>query len=237
MNSAAPILASRQCIPHQLDSAEGRAIYDRYLDSRNRYKQDFFDEVADLPSTTPLLEVASGYGGVGLNILTRTSLPMVAVCESDAAAAAYRARLDNAARADSTMAHRVRALSLRVDPDGIPDQGAGRFDVIYCLNIMHRWRDTIVALEHLATLLTIGGTLLASDLRRDPDPFITEYVLRELAADTSRDGKAWLTTFIESLWSSHTVAQLSDELATSQITDWDVYPDGPMALTVRISRR
>lgn len=155
----------------------------------------------------------------------------MALAESGAAAALYRDRAAAAGLADR--------LEIRVQDAARIDGPPGRYGVVYSVNALHTWADPAAVLARPTRLLAPGGVLLVSDLRRDADPFITEYVLRELAQEPGPEGEYRARTFAESLASALTVDELTAALAA-----WpgphpprrQVAPDGAMAVTIRIWR-
>ncbi|TMU99992.1 class I SAM-dependent methyltransferase [Streptomyces sp. DASNCL29] len=236
--TAPPFFADRMPPEHPRTTAAERTAYDRYLAARNHYKEELLDEVVAAASDSPggpVLEVGTGYGALGVELLRRAAreapLELHAVCESEAARELYARRLHEAG---------VTAR-LRVAPGGVPDPDDAawrgrRFGTVYSANAFNTWPDPAGALGRLAALTAPGGRVLVNDLRRDPDPFILEYSLREMADDTSEEGRYRLRTYLTSLQGAYTRAEVRALLRHAGLTSWTAAPDGPMALTLRFRR-
>ncbi|GAA2566579.1 class I SAM-dependent methyltransferase [Streptomyces lienomycini] len=245
MAAAVPLFfADRMPADHPRATATERAAYDRYLAARNHYKEELLDEVVAAVRDGrggPVLEVGTGYGGLGTELLRRTApdpagtpdapgapFELYAVCESEAARELYARRLREAGL----------TARLCVAPGGVPDPDddfwrGRRFGTVYSANAFNAWPDPAGVLTRLAALTAPGGRVLVNDLRRDPDPFILEYSLREMADDTSSQGRYRLCTYLASLQAAYTCAEAGTLLRDAGLTAWTVSPDGPMALTLR----
>lgn len=227
----APSLAVRVPARHPRSTDDERQAYDRYLAERGRHKGEFLEEVLAAAGPGPVLEAGFGYGGLGVRLLRLRPVELHAVCESDEAAALYGRRLAEAGT----------AATVHTVPGGVLDAAeepwnALRFSAVYCANALALWPDPAAALRRLAALLAPGGQVLVSDLRRDPDPFILEYSLREMAADTSDEGRYRLRTFLASLNGAYTLPEAQSLLDAADLRHWRAEADGPMTLVIRYGR-
>ncbi|MFJ2744546.1 class I SAM-dependent methyltransferase [Streptomyces sp. NPDC087440] len=230
MSTAGP-LALRVPARHPRSTAQERQAYDRYLAERGRYKGEFLRDVLDAAGAGPVLEAGPGYGGLGGELLRLGPTELHAVCESHEAAALYERRLADAG---------ARAV-VHTAPQGVPNPARApwntrRFTVVYSANTLGGWPDPAAALRRLAGLLVPGGQVFVSDLRRDPDPFILEYALREMADDTSQEGSYRLRTFLTSLHGAYTLPETEALLTAAGLHDWRAEADGPMTLAIRHRR-
>ena len=65
------IFVNRKTYQCRIGSLEEAAAFDRYLDSRNKYKLDFIDLVCSRIGQGPVLDWSGGSGCVGLEVLRR----------------------------------------------------------------------------------------------------------------------------------------------------------------------
>jgi SAM-dependent methyltransferase len=238
----APLFAERTPVCHERNTPALRAQYDAYLASRLQYKKDFFADLATLAEPcrsasrggADVLEVGTGYGAPALALIALTPVRVHATAEDLEAAGCYRTRLVAAGTTEGATPA-AELLEVLIVPGGIPVDLGQRYQLVYSVNTLHTWADAGVVLAALDALLAPGGTLLVTDVRRDPDPFITEYVLRELAAAGDEEGVYRARTLTESLSSAFTVGELLDLAAAADRSRWQVDADGPMAMTLRIT--
>ncbi|MCG6495559.1 class I SAM-dependent methyltransferase [Kitasatospora sp. A2-31] len=211
---------------HRLADEADRLAYDRYVAARNQYKEEFLDLLeAACADGGPVLEVGPGYGGFASLLLARRPVDLRVLCTDPNAVAPLRERLGEA----------VPVGHWRPG-DPLPDGLAGGFALAYSVHALGECTEPADLLRDFAGALAPGGRLLVNDLRRDPDPFILEYTLREMAADDSPDGQYRLRTYLDSLRGAWTCAELRARLDAAEMADWVVDPDGPMALTVEHHR-
>jgi SAM-dependent methyltransferase len=223
MATATHVLRPRRAGLDWSRGEDGAGCLDRYLESRRVYKHDLVEELVSVAGSGQLLEVSNGLGGLGVELLTRTSAELHSICESDAARRLYAEKLRRAGV--------DRRCRLHVaNPWRLP---AESFATTWSVSVLHEWerpRETIRAL-HAAT--AAGGLVLIDDLRRDADPFITEYVLRELAGDET-DGPGFRArAFARSLSSAYTVDELRELLVASAVGPFELDAQ-PMTVTARI---
>jgi SAM-dependent methyltransferase len=229
--ATAPSLAVRTPACHPRSTDGQRQAYDHYLAERGRYKAEFLDEVLAAAGPGPVLEAGFGYGGLGVELLRRARVDLHAVCESDDAAVLYERRLAEAGA----------AATVHTVPGGVPDSAEEpwqrlRFTAVYSVHTFAAWPDPAAALRRLAALLAPGGRAFVSDLRRDPDPFILEHSVREMAADTTGAGRYRLHTFLASLHGAYTLPEAEALLAAAGLHDWQAEADGPMTFAIRYGR-
>ncbi|MEU1503453.1 methyltransferase domain-containing protein [Kitasatospora sp. NPDC005748] len=210
---------------HRLSDEADRLAYDRYVAARNQYKEEFLDLLESACTDGPVLEVGPGYGGFAALLLARRPVDLRVLCTDPGAVAPLRERLGAAVPVDHWPAGAP-----------LPAPLAGRHPLVYSVHALGECTDPTALLRGAARALAPGGRLLVNDLRRDPDPFILEYTLREMAADDSPDGQYRLRTYLDSLRGAWTGAELRQLLDVAGMADWAVGPDGPMALTVEHHR-
>ncbi|WP_316525663.1 methyltransferase type 11 [Kitasatospora brasiliensis] len=211
----------------RLDTEPDRRAYDRYLTARNRYKEEFLDRLAQARADGggPVLEAGPGYGGFATLLLARGPVDLRVLYTHPGAGKLLREHLGEAAQAEHW------------DPDTpLPEPLAGRHTLVYGVHALGGPTEPTGRLAALAGALAPGGRLLVNDLRRDPDPFILEYTLREMSADDSPEGGYRLRTYLDSLRGAWTCAELRARFDAAGMDDWTVQPDGPMALTVEYRR-
>lgn len=226
------IFEHRQRFTPNLRCTEEAMSFDRYLASRARYKKVFLDRVAELADSGSMLEVGHGYGSLGLELLQRTSGPLLCLASNRHARRLLERRL--AAR---RLIGRCRVWVAAVDaPSRAEAPLANRFRAVYSVNCLHEWDDPAYRLQRLLALVEPGGTLLVNDLRRDANPFITEYLLRDMAAVDSDEGRRHLQIFLRSLRSAYTADELDRQLRSAGVPGFRFEEDGPMTLTLRIDK-
>ena len=111
------------------------------------------------------------------------------------------------------------------------------FELIYSVNSLHEWEDPIALLRNAWEHLREDGWIILNDLRRDSDPFITEYVIREMAADQTVEGRFRLQVFLRTLESAYTCEEATELLQASGLSPFFVDADEPMTLTIRIGKQ
>ncbi|MGW6912953.1 methyltransferase domain-containing protein [Kitasatospora sp. NPDC054939] len=207
---------------HPLATAAERAAYDRYVAARNGYKEEFLDLLEAACDEGPVLEVGPGYGGFAALLLARRPVDLRVLCTDPEAVALQRGRLGGAV----PVGHWA--------PGAAPPPG--QYALVYSVHALGECAEPVPLLTALAGALAPGGRLLVNDLRRDPDPFILEYTLREMAADDSPDGAYRLRTYLDSLRGAWTCAELRERLDAAGTAGWTTRTEGPMALTVEHTR-
>ncbi|MFI6443632.1 class I SAM-dependent methyltransferase [Kitasatospora sp. NPDC050543] len=217
--------ATRVPAAHPLDTAAQRLAYDGYLAARNQYKEEFLDRLAEECGEGPVLEVGPGYGGFATGLLARRPLELRLLCTDPGAVELARGRLGTAAE-----------VEYWAPGQPLPAALLGRYALVYGVHLLGGDGDPLPLLRESARALAPGGRLLVNDLRRDPDPFILEYTLREMAADDSPEGGYRLRTYLHSLNGAWTSAELRERLDAGGLAHWPVTAEGPMALTVEHRR-
>lgn len=203
-------------------SAEETPRFDRYLESRNRYKGELIDELAAAVTGGPVLEAGSGLGAVGVELLRRTTAPLVITCESRHAVVCQADRLRREGLAD-----RCRLTLDEHEPDG-------EYELVYSVNNLHEWPRPGAVLTRLHGSARRGGLVVVNDLRRDADPFITEYVLRELA-DGTEEGRYRAGAFVHSLAAAYSLDEVRDLVAGLGFRHAEIDGDA-MTVTVRLRK-
>ncbi|MCA1604035.1 MAG: class I SAM-dependent methyltransferase [Acidobacteria bacterium] len=226
------LFPSRQTSGSWLRSADEAPHFDRYLESRNRYKDELITELAASVTDGPVLEVGNGFGAVGIELLRRTTVALFSVCESHFARDCYAERLRR-----HGLFTRCR-LSVHQVGSGQPlPWPAGRFELVFAVNSLHEWQRPGEVLPALYRLACDGGSVVLNDLRRDADPFITEYVLREMAADTTPEGRYRARTFVRSLAAAYSAEEVRRLLADADFPQVEVDDGDAMTLTLRIRKQ
>jgi SAM-dependent methyltransferase len=203
--------------------------FDRYLEGRKRYKGDLLEALAEGVTTGPVLEVNNGFGAFGVELLDRTGAALHALCEDERARRLYRRKLR-----ERGLTGRCRLLDRR---GGAWPFAPGTFELAYSINCLHEWDCPREVLEELYPLLRPGGALVVNDLKRDADPFITEYVIREMAAEESEEGRFHLDVFLRSLRSAWSVDELKELLSGTGFDEVAVDAGDAMTVTLWIRKR
>jgi SAM-dependent methyltransferase len=225
------LFPSRQTSGLWLRSADEAPHFDRYLESRNRYKGEFIADLAASVTDGPVLEVSNGFGAVGVELLRRSTVTLVSVCESDPARDCYAERLRQHGLVD-----RCRLTVRAVDSRPAPPWPAGPFELVFSVNSLHEWERPDEVLRQLSELARDGGSVVVNDLRRDADPFITEYVLRELAADTTAEGRYRTRTFVHALAAAYSTAEVRRLLTEAGLRHAEIDDGDAMTVTLRIRK-
>jgi SAM-dependent methyltransferase len=222
------IFTDRRPYRRRISSPEEAALFDRYLQSRNGYKQDFFDAAAGRIGAGPVLEWSGGYGAIHREILSRKAVPLCRVCD-DRWSCDLRPMGPGTPPQVACRVERTRGAPL-------PFRGAA-FEVVVSANLLHEWDDLATFFHEAHRLIGTGGAAFINDLRRDSDPFITEYVIHELAGDATDEGRYRLDAFLRSLRSAYTVGEVVDALGACGLPDARVEDESPMTLTVLLEKR
>lgn len=193
----------------------------RYLKSRNRYKRDLLDRLVEVSGDGPVLDWSGGYSCLGQELAREASVPTYRVC-SDAWSARLAAK-PRAAGYRGTVRAAGRALPFP----------AGAFRLVICINSLHSWDRPEGLFLEAHRLVTAGGQAVVNDLRRDADPFLAEYVLRELAGGPGRGARFGARAFARSLRSSYTPGEVRAALDRCGLEAARV-DDDPMTLTAWI---
>ncbi len=208
---------------------EALALCDEYLRGRRAYKEEFCERVrAQVPSGR-LLEVSSGWGYTGLDVIApRPALRLCVLGERHDVLARARANA-----AGEELLGRWRAALGR--GEAMPFRNAS-FDAAVSANALHTWDDPRAVLREMRRVVRPGGALLLNDLRRNADEFIAEYVIREMSADTSPLGTFGLRRFVGSWRASYTPEEVEALLREAGLEDFVVEEEGALTLTVAAPR-
>lgn len=136
---------------------------------------------------------------------------------------------------------RLRRLAQRVHlllgGDDKALRTGSRFSLIYSVNRLHLWAAPAQTILRLYRLLKPGGTLVINDLRRDADPYITEYIIREMSDAPPEAGRFPLYTFLTALRSAYTSAEVASLLGDTGLAQQQLSVDCGDAMTVTIKLR
>lgn len=213
--------------------------FDRYLEGRKRHKAELMDALAGAVTTGPVLEAGNGFGAYGVELLERTGAPLYAWCADPWARRLYRRKLHERGHAGRCRLVRRRpgdGPAVAVDGE-TADGPPGAFEVVFSVNCLHEWERPAEVLREAYALLRPGGVLAANDLRRDADPFITEYVLREMAAEESDEGRFRLDVFLRSLRSAWSAEELREAVEGAGLGAVEVDTGEAMTVTLWIRKR
>jgi SAM-dependent methyltransferase len=217
------ILTKRAQYRHQVEGGVEAVAFDRYLRSRNRYKLELIEQVVGEVSDGPLLDWSGGYASFGSEVLRRRPMPSVRVCSD-----AWSVRL---ARRRGAAAQQVL---FRAAGTPLPLRGSS-FRVVLSANFLHEWDRPGLLFSEVHRLLAPGGLAVVNDLRRDAEPFLIEFVLRELAGGPARVAGVGARAFARSLASAYTPAEVREALDRAGTAGARV-EEQPMTLTVWIRK-
>lgn len=193
-------------------------LFDDYVLSRERYKLELIETLARTIGEGPVLEVSGGYGSIGAQLAQRRNSEFYISCDCEHARLLSEKRRGQAQIPE----HRYRLLTT------VPQE---KFELVYCVNTLHTWNSPVPKLGELRGYLRSGGVLVINDLRRDANPFITEYVIREMAADETDKGQHHLSTFLLSLRSSYSASEVALLLEEAGCDRFSLDEDEPMTIT------
>lgn len=215
---------------HELVQSEATArAYDRYLLSRNQYKQELITSMARTITRGPALELNGGFGFIGIELLKRKRFPLFSECSRPWSQALYRDKIAN---------HGLDGVCrLFVGEAGMLPFASGEFEVVYAVNSMHEWEDPLPFLKEIHRVLRPGGTAFLNDLRRDADPYITEYIIREMAGDESEEGRSHLDFFLHSLQSTYSSGEVRDMVEARGFPESHLDTEEAMTFTIKIFKK
>jgi SAM-dependent methyltransferase len=217
-------LAARRPFPCREGGREAALRLDAYVLSRERYKDDLVQWLTKLTHGGLVLEASNGYGSIGISLAETKTSEVYTLCECQEI---YEIR--QAQAVGELVADTHYQVVREIPPDVL-------FDLIYSVNTLHEWENPALALRQLFHSLKPGGSLVINDLRRDGDPFITEYVIRELAADSTETGQYYLTTFLASLCSAYSARELRLVIEESGLEDPIMDTQEPITITATIRK-
>lgn len=208
-----------------LGKNEAEAL-ERYLQRRNAHKEEFVEAIVGGISDGPVLEANGGFGTLGAELLRRRRFALHCLCE-----APFGQSLCERHLAGAGFVARCHPGSRRLDDLSL---APAAFELVYSVNCLHEWPHPDAAFTKLYELVRDGGVLVVNDLRRDADPYITEYVLREMAADQSAEGCFDLQMFLRSLQSAWSVAEVREVIESLGLGAYELKAGDAMTLTARI---
>nr|VFK25643.1 MAG: Methyltransferase domain-containing protein [Candidatus Kentron sp. MB]VFK29625.1 MAG: Methyltransferase domain-containing protein [Candidatus Kentron sp. MB]VFK74840.1 MAG: Methyltransferase domain-containing protein [Candidatus Kentron sp. MB] len=201
--------------------------YDRYLRERRGRKEAFYQEVTRETKGINALEVSGGWGYTGIDVLMRSpGLHMKVLAEHPVAC---QVGLRNALEA--SVEDRCTFVIGSEERIPLADQSV---DIVVSTNRLHRWERPLDVIREMARVTRRGGIVWINDLRRDPDEFIVEYVIRELRRDTSDFGSFALDRFVRSWRASYLPGEIERMLQLAQFDTALIMEDGALAQTIRI---
>jgi len=219
------ILAGRHQFQAWSRSYEDALLFEDYFLDRERYKEELVEVLAGMIHQGPVLEASKGYGSIGTRLAQARKCDFRILCDSEHARGLCEARRSR----EQIPAHRYRILS------EIPQEPV--FELVYSVNTMHEWNAPELILRRLFGCVKPGGGLLINDLRRDANPFITEYVIREMAADETETGRHHLRTFLSSLQSAYSPSEVASILESACPGEISIENDEPMTVTAVVRKR
>lgn len=218
-----------QRTPSNPTPADGAALalHDAYLRARRGYKHEFCELARARAPAGRLLEVSAGWGYAGLDVIAPR--PDLSLCVLGARADVLALARGNAV-AEGLMGRWQAALG---GDESMPFRDAS-FGAALAVNALHAWNDPVAVLREMRRVVRPDGVLLLSDLRRNADEFIAEYVIREMRADTSPLGVFGLRKFVAAWRASYTPDEVEALLRAAGLVDFEVEEEGAMALTVTV---
>nr|VFJ46047.1 MAG: Ubiquinone/menaquinone biosynthesis C-methylase UbiE [Candidatus Kentron sp. DK] len=201
--------------------------YDRYLRERRSRKESFCQEVGHETKGPNALEVSGGWGYTGIDVLLRSpGLCLKVLAEHPVAC---QIGLRNALEA--SVEDRCTFIIGSEEHIPLADQTV---DMAVSTNRLHRWERPLDVIREMVRVTRRGGIVWINDLRRDPDEFIVEYVIRELRRDTSDFGSFALDRFVRSWRSSYSPGEMERMLQPARFDTVLIMEDGALAQTIRI---
>jgi SAM-dependent methyltransferase len=223
------VLTERRSFRPSVHTAKEARLFDRYIRSRNRYKAELIESLKENISSGPVLEISDGFGTIGLELLRQGNFVLHTICRSS-----HAQRIAERKMKGRSFSRRYHAWECDVPPFPFAHDA---FELIYSVNSLHEWKDPIALLRAAWNHLRGGGLIIVNDLKRDSDPFITEYVIREMAADQTAEGRFRLQVFLRAIESSYTCEEATSMLQASGLGSFFVETDEPMTLTIRIGKQ
>jgi ubiquinone/menaquinone biosynthesis C-methylase UbiE len=218
-----------QRVPAAAPPPEGDALelYDAYLRGRRAFKQDFCALARERVPAGRLLEISGGWGYAGLDVVApRPDLRLCVLGPGEGVLALARERAAAEGQHERWRAAGGREIALPFRD--------GSFDGALAVNALHVWSDPAAVLREMRRVVRPGGVLLLSDLRRNADEFIAEYVVREMRADDSPLGAFGLRQFVSAWRASYTPEEVEGLLREAGLADYAVEEEGALTLTVTV---
>jgi len=218
------ILAERHQFQPSMRVSEDAWLFEDYVLSRECYKEDFLEQLASMIFAGPVLEASNGFGSIGARLACARNCDFCILCDSECGR-------------DICEDRRVRAHLPAQRYRIVSELPAGAFELVYSVNVLHEWNNPEGKLRQLFESVKPGGTLVINDLRRDANPFITEYVIREMAGDETLVGRHHLNTFLSSLRSAYVPSELALILEKEHLGEFYVAEEEPMTVTAVVRKR
>jgi SAM-dependent methyltransferase len=226
MTEVAPemLLADRRPFHVKQHSRAEVRLFEDYVLSRERYKDDLLETLEGLILQGPVLEFSGGFGTFGLRLAqTRPAeFHIMCGCEESRAICEERRRCSGL----PVQSYRTTRMPLPRDT----------FELAYSINLLHEWEEPTATLGMLHNSLKSGGALVINDLRRDSNPYITEYIIREMAEDSTETGRHHLSTFLASLQSAYTLNEFEEVLHCSGFKKFSLIDGEAMTVTAIIHK-
>jgi SAM-dependent methyltransferase len=231
--TAALLFEARHPAPPPPGAYAEAEAYHRYLVGRSRYRAALLDDLTRRATDGggPVLEVSGGYGSVGRDLARAAAVPVLVACPDGPS----RAVREQEQEQEQKQAAEVEAAA--DDPTLIDDAEAepmAPFPLVVSVNHLHRAADAAALLVRLRRLAGARGTVVVNDVRRDADPFIVEWVLRDMEKDRSPQGVFALRCFVTALRSAFTLDDLRALSAAAGLAAATVAPEGPITATLRL---
>jgi SAM-dependent methyltransferase len=196
-------------------------LYATYLERTAVYREEFLRRLLSLVRGGPVLEVGDGFGPTS-RTLRETG-----------------ARLYRALRSPWGLRPHAAGPSapppLRCEEGRLPFPDA-RFEVVYAEGQLRRWPSPQAVIGELLRVTREEGFVLLHDLRRDADPFVAEYLVREMADDESAEGRFLLRHFLASLRAAYAVDEVARLLCECGCRTFLLDGTNEMSLTVALRK-
>lgn len=198
-------------------------LYDAYLERTAPYREEFLRRLLSLVREGPVLEVSDGCGPTS-RALRETGARLYRSLRSP-----WGCRLQPAAPSAAG------APRLRCDEGRLPFPDAV-FEVVYTEGQLRRWPSPRGVIAELLRVTREEGFVLLHDLRRDADPFVAEYLIREMADDESAEGRFLLRHFLASLRAAYAVDEVARLLCECGCRTFLLDATNEVSLTVALRK-
>jgi SAM-dependent methyltransferase len=203
------------------------AVYDSYLEQTARYRESFLPTLCAAAQGGPVLEVNDGFGHTSRALAESAGLRAVGACRNAWGLPLLRAKQQRVPAGGSPI--------LRCEEEDLPF-GDGTFALVYSEGRLRRWRRPLAVVAELLRVTREGGALVLHDLRRDADPFVTEMLVRELAAQPGDDSRFLLRHLVASLESAYAADEVASFLREGGFPPFELDDHNEMTLTVTLRK-